>query len=36
LQAAQQALALAPNDPQCRTLVERTAVAAAPDAPLRR
>jgi Flp pilus assembly protein TadD len=36
LQAAQQALALAPNDPQCRALVERTAAVAAPDGTLRR
>jgi tetratricopeptide (TPR) repeat protein len=35
-QAAQQALALAPNDPRCRALVERTATLAAPDAALRR
>jgi tetratricopeptide (TPR) repeat protein len=35
-QAAQQALALAPNDPRYRALVERTAAIAAPDAALRR
>ncbi len=36
LQAAQQALALAPDDPRCRALVERTAANAAPEGPLRR
>jgi predicted Zn-dependent protease len=35
-EAARQALALAPDDPRCRALVERTASVARPDAPLQR
>lgn len=35
-QAAQQALALSPNDPRCKAMVERTAATALPEAVLRR